>query len=169
MMVAVRKVNFYDHKDDTSGLRRHTHYGMEVEDCIIQDIYEELEASSDYANRRAEIEEFNKTSPGVKRGIEKTPVKFGISFTKTFLNQAGALVHVYNDGSIQLNHGGTEMGQGLFTKVAQIVANTLNIDIKHIKITATNTGKVPNTSPTAASSGTDMNGMAAKTTGGKAN
>jgi xanthine dehydrogenase large subunit len=160
--VDVRKVNFYDHKDDTSGARRHTHYGMEVEDCIIQDIFAELEESSDYRKRKAEIAEFNKTSPILKRGIAMTPVKFGISFTKTFLNQAGALVHVYNDGSIHLNHGGTEMGQGLFTKVAQVVAEEFQVDINQVKITATDTAKVPNTSATAASSGADLNGMAAK-------
>lgn len=158
----VRRVNFYDHKDDKDGSRRVTHYGMEVEDCIIQDIYDELEASSDYRQRRAEIEEFNKTSPILKRGIAFTPVKFGISFTKTFLNQAGALVHVYNDGSIKLNHGGTEMGQGLYTKVAQVVAEEFQVDVDTIKITATDTSKVPNTSATAASSGADLNGMAAK-------
>lgn len=160
--VEVRKVNFYDHKDMVNGTRRTTHYGMEVEDCIIQDIFAELEETSEYAKRRAEIEVFNKTSPILKRGIAMTPVKFGISFTKTFLNQAGALVHVYSDGSIHLNHGGTEMGQGLFTKVAQVVAEEFQVDLDRVKITATDTAKVPNTSATAASSGADLNGMAAK-------
>ncbi len=158
----VRKRNFYDHKDVTNGTRGVTHYGMKVEDCIIQDIFEQLEESADYQKRREEIEAFNKTSPVLKRGIAMTPVKFGISFTKTFLNQAGALVHVYNDGSVQLNHGGTEMGQGLFTKVAQVVAEEFQIDLDQVKITATDTAKVPNTSATAASSGADMNGMAAQ-------
>ncbi len=98
----------------------------------------------------------------LKKGLALTPVKFGISFTASFLNQAGALVHVYTDGSIHLNHGGTEMGQGLNTKVAQVVAEVFQVDIERIQITATNTDKVPNTSPTAASSGADLNGMAAK-------
>ena len=109
-----------------------------------------------------EIRAWNATSPILKRGIALTPVKFGISFTNTMLNQAGALVHVYNDGSIALNHGGTEMGQGLYTKVAQVVAEEFQVDIGRVKITATTTGKVPNTSATAASSGSDLNGMAAR-------
>ena len=104
---------------------------------------------------------FNKSNKYLKRGIALTPVKFGISFNTTFLNQAGALIHVYNDGSVQLNHGGTEMGQGLNTKVAQIVSHEFQIDLEKVRITATTTGKVPNTSATAASSGTDLNGMAA--------
>jgi xanthine dehydrogenase large subunit len=158
----VRKVNFYDHKDSKNPQRRLTPYGMEVEDCVIQDIIEELEASSDYAKRRAEIEKWNVGSPVMKRGIALTPLKFGISFTKTFLNQAGALVHIYTDGSIHLNHGGTEMGQGLFTKIAQVVAEEFQVDVERVKITATNTSKVPNTSATAASSGADINGMAAR-------
>lgn len=160
--LVVRKNNFYDHKDKPEGGRKTTHYGMEVEDCIIQDLFDELLASSGYGQRRAEIEQWNQSSPVLKRGIAMTPVKFGISFTKTFLNQAGALVHVYSDGSIHLNHGGTEMGQGLFTKVAQVVAEEFQVDLGRIKITATNTSKVPNTSATAASSGADINGMAAR-------
>src|SRR5690606_25764013 len=108
------------------------------------------------------IETFNAHSKILKKGIALTPVKFGISFTLKMLNQAGALVHVYKDGSIQLNHGGTEMGQGLHTKVAQIVADVFQVDLSRIKITATDTGKVPNTSATAASSGTDLNGKAAE-------
>ena len=122
---------------------------------------EELEVSSEYAKRRTEIERFNATSPVIKKGIALTPVKFGISFTATWFNQAGALIHIYNDGSIHLNHGGTEMGQGLHTKIAQVVADALQVDFERIKITQTTTEKVPNTSATAASSGTDLNGMAA--------
>ncbi|MCB1452642.1 MAG: molybdopterin-dependent oxidoreductase, partial [Rhizobiaceae bacterium] len=112
--------------------------------------------------RRREIAAFNANSEIVKRGIALTPVKFGISFTATHFNQAGALVHVYTDGSVHLNHGGTEMGQGLYVKVAQVVAEEFQIDIERVKITATTTGKVPNTSATAASSGSDLNGMAAQ-------
>ena len=144
-----------------NGNRRTTPYRMEVEDCIIQDLFDELIATSDYVRRREEIGVLNAKSKIVKRGIAITPVKFGISFTKSFLNQAGALIHVYNDGSIGLNHGGTEMGQGLFTKVAQVVAEEFQVDASRIKITATTTAKVPNTSATAASSGSDLNGMAA--------
>jgi xanthine dehydrogenase large subunit len=159
----VRRANFYPHKDaPEAGAQRRTPYGMAVEDCIIQDIVDDLAASSDYAARRAEIRCWNETSPILKRGIALTPVKFGISFTKTFLNQAGALVHVYADGSIGLNHGGTEMGQGLFIKVAQVVAEEFQVDIARIKMMPTSTGKVPNTSATAASSGSDLNGMAAR-------
>ncbi len=135
---------------------------MTIEDNVAPEIIAALEVSSDYATRRKAIAEFNRTNDVFKKGIALTPVKFGISFTTTFLNQAGALIHIYADGSVHLNHGGTEMGQGLFIKVAQIVAEALQIDIDRIKITATNRGKVPNTSATAASSGTDMNGMAAK-------
>ena len=142
--------------------RNITPYHQTIEDCVIQEIVDELEASSDYRRRRQEIRAWNATSPILKRGIALTPVKFGISFTNTMMNQAGALVHVYNDGSIALNHGGTEMGQGLNTKVAQVVAEEFQVDIDRVKITATTTGKVPNTSPTAASSGSDLNGMAAR-------
>ncbi|KJS18617.1 MAG: aldehyde oxidase, partial [Hoeflea sp. BRH_c9] len=152
----IRKANFY------SGPGRDvTPYHQTVDDNIIARIVEELETSSDYQARRAEIIAFNETSPVVRRGIALTPVKFGISFTATFYNQAGALVHVYQDGSIHLNHGGTEMGQGLNTKVAQVLAEEFQVDLDTIRITATTTGKVPNTSATAASSGTDLNGMAA--------
>ncbi|TJW30728.1 MAG: xanthine dehydrogenase molybdopterin binding subunit, partial [Mesorhizobium sp.] len=108
------------------------------------------------------IDAFNANSRFIKRGLALTPVKFGISFTATHYNQAGALVHVYTDGSVHLNHGGTEMGQGLYVKVAQVVAEEFQIDIDQVKITATTTGKVPNTSATAASSGSDLNGMAAQ-------
>jgi xanthine dehydrogenase large subunit len=149
---------------DPEGLtpRNLTPYHQTVEDCVIREIVDELDVSSDYRRRRAEIRAWNAASPILKRGIALTPVKFGISFTNTSMNQAGALVHVYADGSIALNHGGTEMGQGLNTKVAQVVAEEFRVDIGRIKITATTTAKVPNTSPTAASSGSDLNGMAAR-------
>ena len=153
----VRKVNFYGR-----GTRNVTPYHMVVEDSIISELVAELEESSDYRARRQEIAKQNAASPYVKRGMALTPVKFGISFTTSFLNQAGALIHIYNDGSIHLNHGGTEMGQGLFQKVAQVVAEAFQVDLGRIKISATHTGKVPNTSATAASSGSDMNGKAAQ-------
>jgi len=154
----VRKLNFYGQPGSGRTL---TPYHQEVEDSILERIVGELEESADYQARRREIIEFNRDSRYIKKGIALTPVKFGISFTLTAFNQAGALVHVYQDGSIHLNHGGTEMGQGLYTKVAQVLADSFQIDIEHVKITATTTGKVPNTSATAASSGTDLNGMAA--------
>lgn len=157
----IRKLNFYDAMG-TKGDRNITPYHQKVEDCIIQRIVDELEKSADYAERRAAINEFNAKNRYIKRGIALTPVKFGISFTKTESNQAGALVHVYNDGSVHMNHGGTEMGQGLHLKVAQVVAEEFQIDLDRVKITATTTGKVPNTAPTAASTGADLNGMAAK-------
>ncbi|MHA6684881.1 xanthine dehydrogenase molybdopterin binding subunit [Mesorhizobium sp. A556] len=157
----IRKLNFYDPMDKRAG-RDVTPYHQKVEDCIIQRIVAELEASADYAGRRREIAAFNANSRFIKRGIALTPVKFGISFTRTDSNQAGALVHVYTDGSVHMNHGGTEMGQGLHLKVAQVVAEEFQIDIERVKITATTTAKVPNTSPTAASSGADLNGMAAQ-------
>ena len=160
--LVVRRRNFYPHKDRPDAARATTPFHMQVEDCIIQDIVDTLVKSSDYASRRAAIREWNTSSPIIKRGIALTPVRFGVSFTKTMLNQAGALIHIYADGSVHLNHGGTEMGQGLFTKVAQVVAESFQIDVSRIKITATSTGKVPNTSPTAASTGTDLNGMAAR-------
>jgi len=138
-----------------------TPYYMTVEDNILPEMLDELTRSSDYAQRCEDILSFNQSSTVIKRGIALTPVKFGISFTNTMLNQAGALVHVYKDGSIHLNHGGTEMGQGLFIKVAQVVADAFRVDVGRVKITATTTGKVPNTSATAASSGSDMNAMAA--------
>ena len=160
--LVVRQRNFYPHKFSANGARGRTPYGQTVEDCILQDIVPRLAADADYDARRAEIEAYNRNGGVIRRGIALTPVKFGISFNTTFLNQAGALVHVYSDGSVHLNHGGTEMGQGLNTKVAQIVAHEFQIDFETVKITATNTGKVPNTSATAASSGTDLNGMAAQ-------
>lgn len=152
----VRKANFYGGKG-----RDLTPYHQEVEDNILDRLVGELEESADYRVRRKAIIDFNATSRVLKKGIALTPVKFGISFTATWYNQAGALVHVYNDGSIHLNHGGTEMGQGLNTKVAQVVAEAFQVDFERIKITRTTTEKVPNTSATAASSGTDLNGMAA--------
>ena len=154
----IRKANFYG--PNGSG-RDVTPYHQTVKDNIILRVVEELEESADYRARRQAIIDFNKTSPVIRKGIALTPVKFGISFTMTAFNQAGALVHVYQDGSVQLNHGGTEMGQGLYIKVAQVVADVFQIDLERIKITATTTGKVPNTSATAASSGSDLNGMAA--------
>ncbi|CAN7642966.1 xanthine dehydrogenase molybdopterin binding subunit [Phyllobacterium sp. LjRoot231] len=152
----IRKANFYGGEG-----RNLTPYHQTVEDNIIPQIIAELEESSEYAARREAIINFNRHSRIIKRGIALTPVKFGISFTKTEYNQAGALVHVYTDGSIHLNHGGTEMGQGLYTKVAQVVADEFQVDLDRIKVTATTTAKVPNTSATAASSGSDLNGMAA--------
>jgi xanthine dehydrogenase large subunit len=153
----VRKLNYYGKTE-----RNVTHYHQTVEHNVIHEMTAELEESAEYAKRREEIRAFNANSPVLKKGLALTPVKFGISFTATFLNQAGALIHIYTDGSIHLNHGGTEMGQGLNTKVAQVVAEVFQVDISRIQITATNTDKVPNTSPTAASSGADLNGMAAK-------
>lgn len=157
----IRKLNFYDPMG-AEGERNVTPYHQKVEDNIIQRIVAELEESCDYARRRREIAAFNANSRVIKRGMALTPVKFGISFTKTESNQAGALVHVYNDGSVHMNHGGTEMGQGLHLKVAQVVAEEFQIDLDRVKITATTTAKVPNTAPTAASSGADLNGMAAQ-------
>ena len=152
----VRKANFYG-----GAGRDLTPYHQEVEDNILDRLVGELEETAGYRARRKAIIDFNATSRVLKKGIALTPVKFGISFTATWYNQAGALVHVYNDGSIHLNHGGTEMGQGLNTKVAQVVAEAFQVDFERIKITKTTTEKVPNTSATAASSGTDLNGMAA--------
>ncbi|NDW48072.1 xanthine dehydrogenase molybdopterin binding subunit [Ruegeria sp. PrR005] len=139
-----------------------TPYGQVVEDFELHGMTEALLASSDYATRKAAVAAWNAANPIVKRGIAFSPVKFGISFTLTHLNQAGALVHVYQDGSVHLNHGGTEMGQGLFQKVAQVAASRFGIPLEMVKITATDTAKVPNTSATAASSGSDLNGMAVK-------
>lgn len=138
-----------------------TPYHQEVQDQILPQLLEELEGSSDYQARRQAVLDWNAKGGVIRKGIALTPVKFGISFTATHFNQAGALIHVYADGSIALNHGGTEMGQGLNTKVAQVVAEAFQCDLSRIKITKTTTEKVPNTSATAASSGTDLNGMAA--------
>jgi len=153
----VRKRNLYGR-----GERDVTPYYMTIEDNILPELIADLETSSEYARRRAEIAAFNEASPWIKRGIALTPIKFGIAFTSVFLNQAGALVLVYTDGSVQLNHGGTEMGQGLYVKVAQVVADEFGITLDRVRVTATTTAKVPNTSPTAASAGSDMNGMAAR-------
>ncbi|SDE65931.1 xanthine dehydrogenase, molybdenum binding subunit apoprotein [Salipiger thiooxidans] len=137
-----------------------THYGQPVEDFILGALTDRLAESCDYAARREAVAAWNAETPLLKRGLALTPVKFGISFTLTHLNQAGALVHVYQDGSVALNHGGTEMGQGLFQKVAQVAAARFGIPLERVRITATDTAKVPNTSATAASSGSDLNGMA---------
>ncbi len=153
----VRKRNFYGIGD-----RDTTPYGMRVTDNVLPQLIERLETTSDYRARRTAVAAFNTASRFLKRGIALTPVKFGISFTNTMLNQAGALVHVYQDGTVHLNHGGTEMGQGLFIKVAQVVAEEFGIDLDRVQITATRTDKVPNASATAASSGSDLNGMAAQ-------
>jgi xanthine dehydrogenase large subunit len=152
----VRKLNLYGPG------REVTPYGMTVEDNILPELIDACETTSEYRKRRQAIAAFNAGSATLKRGIALTPVKFGISFTTTHLNQAGALVHVYQDGSIHLNHGGTEMGQGLYVKVAQVVAEEFGVDLDRVKTMATSTAKVPNTSATAASSGSDINGMAAK-------
>ena len=144
----VRRRNFYGR-----GGRDLTPYEMKVEDFVIPELVDELERSADYRGAaRSRSRASTPRSPVIKRGIALTPVKFGISFTATLLNQAGALVHVYTDGSVQLNHGGTEMGQGLYTKVAQVVADELGVGVDRVQITATDTSKVPNTSATAASS-----------------
>ena len=153
----VRKANFYAPGRDV------TPYGQTVEDCgTLPPLVEALERSSDYRARREEIARYNAASPILKRGLALTPVKFGISFTLMHLNQAGALVSVFSDGSVVLNHSGTEMGQGLNAKVAQVVAEGFGLPAGAIRITATQTDKVPNGAPTAASAGSDLNGMAAK-------
>ncbi|HET7136114.1 MAG TPA: xanthine dehydrogenase molybdopterin binding subunit, partial [Casimicrobiaceae bacterium] len=153
----VRKANLYG-----IGERDVTPYGMRVDDNVAPAIIDALEASARYRERRVEIAQWNDTSPVIKRGIALTPVKFGISFTATHYNQAGALVHVYRDGTVLLNHGGTEMGQGLFVKVQQVVAHELGVPLASVRVSASDTSKVPNASPTAASSGSDINGMAAR-------
>jgi xanthine dehydrogenase large subunit len=152
----VRRRNFYGEGRDLAP------YGQRVEDNVVPELVSELERSSDYRRRRQEVRLFNAKSRFLKKGLALTPVKFGISFTLTHLNQAGALVHVYTDGSVQVNHGGTEMGQGLYMKVAQVAADVFGLNIDRVTITATTTAKVPNTSPTAASAGSDLNGMAVK-------
>ncbi|MFH2003951.1 MAG: xanthine dehydrogenase molybdopterin binding subunit [Bacteroidota bacterium] len=153
----IRLKNFYGIDN-----RNVTHYGQTVENNRLFMIYDQIVKSSEYQKRREEINDFNTKSEFVKKGIALTPVKFGISFTTTFLNQAGALVNVYTDGTVLVNHGGTEMGQGLNTKIQQIAAAEFGVSLERVKVNATNTSKVPNTSPTAASSGSDMNGMAVK-------
>ncbi|OFC72378.1 xanthine dehydrogenase molybdopterin binding subunit [Alteromonas confluentis] len=153
--LTIRKRNLYG---ETTG--NTTPYGMDVGFNLLPDMISKLEASADFWQRRETITAFNKSSPIIKKGLAMTPVKFGISFTAKHLNQAGALIHIYTDGSIQVNHGGTEMGQGLHTKIAQIAAHEFGVDTADIEVTSTRTDKVPNTSPTAASSGTDLNGKA---------
>jgi xanthine dehydrogenase large subunit len=152
----VRAINYY--APDNGEV---TPYGQQVEQNQLVPVTEALLASADWDRRRAEIDRHNATNPVIRKGLAMMPVKFGISFNLPSLNQAGALVHVYQDGSVHLNHGGTEMGQGLFMKVAQVVAEVFQIDVDRVKITETQTGKVPNTSATAASTGSDLNGMAA--------
>ncbi len=166
----VRRANFYADAQAVGGdlsisakqKQQTTPYGMEVTDFELGAICDRLEATSDYRSRRDAVAQWNAANPVLKKGIALTPVKFGISFTLTHLNQAGALVHVYQDGSIHMNHGGTEMGQGLFQKVAQVAAARFGVALEAVKITPTDTAKVPNTSATAASSGSDLNGMAVK-------
>ena len=152
----IRKRNFYQ-----KNKKNVTHYGMKIEDNVIQEIFNQLVKKSNYKKRCSKIKKFNLNNEHLKKGIAITPVKFGISFTTTHLNQAGALVHVYTDGSIYLNHGGIEMGQGTNTKIAQLVANEFGLPFEKVKISSTNTSKVPNTSASAASSTTDLNGAAA--------
>jgi len=156
----VRKRNFYGRNDDEG--RNITQYGQKIVDNIIHELVAELEESSDYHRRRIAIMAFNATSPVLKKGLALTPLKFGIAFNVTHFNQAGALVHVYTDGSVLVNHGGTEMGQGINTKVCQVVAHELGISLKLVRATATDTSKVANTSATAASTGADLNGKAAQ-------
>jgi xanthine dehydrogenase large subunit len=153
----VRRRNYYG-----IGTRDMTPYGQRVEDNILDTITDQLEVSSDYRARRAALTEWNKASAIVKRGLALTPVKFGISFNAAHFNQAGALVHIYTDGTLLINHGGTEMGQGLYTKVAQVVANEFGLPLSAVRTSTTDTSKVPNTSATAASSGADLNGKAAQ-------
>ena len=158
----VRKNNFYGLKE-----RNITHYGMKINDNVIHDIFKNLLDKSNYKKRYEDIKNFNLKNNYKKKGIALTPVKFGISFTTIHLNQAGALVHIYTDGSVYLNHGGIEMGQGTHTKIAQLVANTFGLPFEKVKISSTNTSKVPNTSASAASSTTDLNGAATLNAAGK--
>ncbi|TFH00673.1 MAG: xanthine dehydrogenase molybdopterin binding subunit [Calditrichales bacterium] len=153
----IRRKNFYG-----NNTRNITHYGQKVAHNHLHRIYRQLTASAQYRKRRLEINRFNSANEFYKKGMACTPVKFGISFTTSFLNQAGALVNIYQDGTVLVNHGGTEMGQGLFTKMRQVAAAELGISYSRVRVNATDTSKVPNTSATAASSGTDLNGMAVK-------
>ena len=153
----IRKLNFYCEPDGTT-----THYGQKLTDIRLNTLYERLIKNSDYHTLRQQADSFNEAHRFYKKGLALTPVKFGISFTTSFLNQAGALVHIYKDGTVQVNHGGTEMGQGLHTKILDIAVQELGLDHEQVTVTATNTSKVPNTSATAASSGSDLNGMAVK-------
>ncbi|GEN10021.1 xanthine dehydrogenase, molybdenum binding subunit apoprotein [Myxococcus fulvus] len=154
----VRERNFYRGTGETNT----THYGQELEDERLPGLWRELKESSELSRRRAEVDAFNASSPNIKRGLAMTPMKFGISFTATFLNQAGALVHVYRDGSVMVSHGGTEMGQGLHTKIQGVAMRELGLPADAIRLAKTVTDKVPNTSATAASSGSDLNGAAVR-------
>jgi xanthine dehydrogenase large subunit len=156
----VRKINFYGRNDEEG--RNVTQYQQKVVDNVIHELVAQLEQESDYRKRREEINAFNSRSTVLKRGLALTPVKFGIAFNVTHFNQAGALVHIYTDGSVLVNHGGTEMGQGINTKVCQVVAHELGIDLAMVRASATDTSKVANTSATAASTGADLNGKAAQ-------
>src|SRR5476649_2150356 len=153
----IRRLNFYGRTE-----RNVTPYGQEIVDNVIAELTAELEQTSEYRARREAVAAFNAASPVLKKGLALTPLKFGIAFNVTHLNQAGALVHVYVDGSVLVNHGGTEMGQGINTKVIQVVAHELGLDVDHVRVTATDTSKVANTSATAASTGADLNGKAAQ-------
>ncbi|MBI4535118.1 MAG: molybdopterin-dependent oxidoreductase, partial [Ignavibacteriae bacterium] len=158
----IREKNFYGTDGNNT-----THYGQVVENNRLMMIHDRLILSSEYEQRRKAVQEFNASNELFKKGLALTPVKFGISFTTSFLNQAGALVLIYKDGTVLVNHGGTEMGQGLHTKIAQIAAAELGVSVNRVKVNATDTSKVPNTSATAASAGTDLNGMAVKNAIGK--
>ena len=158
----IRRLNFYGKVD-----RNVTPFGQTIVDNVLPELVAELEAGSDYRARRSAVEAYNRASPVLKKGLALTPLKFGIAFNVTHLNQAGALVHVYVDGSILVNHGGTEMGQGINTKVMQVVAHELGVGLERVRATATNTSKVSNTSATAASTGADLNGKAAQDAAGK--
>ncbi|MDD2632293.1 MAG: xanthine dehydrogenase molybdopterin binding subunit [Bacteroidales bacterium] len=151
----IRKLNFYKNGQST-------HYGQQLTEVRLEKLFGRLTDFSYYPTLRRETEVFNKENEFIKKGLALTPVKFGISFTTSFLNQAGALVHIYGDGSVQVNHGGTEMGQGLHTKMLEVACRSLGLPPERVIVTATNTSKVPNTSATAASSGSDLNGMAVK-------
>ena len=153
----IRKVNFYQ-----KNKKNITHYGMKIEDNVINEIYSKLIKSSNYKNRRLNIKKFNLKNKYLKKGLSLTPVKFGISFTTRHLNQAGALVHIYcSDGSVHVSTGAIEMGQGTYTKIAMLISNELGLSFDKIKVFSTRTDKVPNTSASAASSTTDLNGAAA--------
>ena len=170
----IRQRNFYTAMSEQAGIdfsaenideiapRSKTPYGTYVKDNILPDLVSKLAEHCDYFTRRETIKSFNEQSPIIKKGLALTPVKFGISFNATLFNQAGALVHIYTDGTILVNHGGTEMGQGLYSKIRQIVAHEFSLNLSKIRLSATDTAKVPNTSATAASSGTDLNGKAAQ-------
>lgn len=154
----VRERNFYHGHGDSNT----THYGQEIVDNRIVRLWAEAREKANFEERSLAIAEFNHSHTYKKRGLAITPVKFGISFNKVQYNQAGALLLVYTDGSIQLNHGGTEMGQGLHTKMLQVAARTLGVSLDRFRMMPTSTDKIPNTSATAASSGSDLNGQAVR-------